>query len=112
MKALKVLRWRAVPFAFALTLGCAACGGSSSGGPPISPEATFKLGPCPADQAEQLAQLNASCGTLTAPENRSNRSEGNVQLPVAIVPSQKQPPDPDPIVYMAGGPGVSEANGS
>ncbi len=107
MKALKVFRWRAVAFAFALTLGCAACGGSSSGGPPISPEATFKPGPCPDDQAAQLAQLNASCGTLTAPENRSNRSEGNVQLPVAIVPSQKQPPDPDPIVYMAGGPGAN-----
>ena len=107
MKALKVLHWRAVTLACALTLGCAACGGSSSGGPPIGAEATFKPGPCPAAQAEQLAQLNASCGTLAAPENRSKRSEGNVQLPVAIIPSQKQPPDPDPIVYMAGGPGAN-----
>jgi pimeloyl-ACP methyl ester carboxylesterase len=107
MKALEVLQLRSFALAFALTLGCAACGGSSSGGPPISPEATFKPGPCPAAQAEQLAQLNASCGTLTAPENRSKRSEGNVQLPVAIIPSQKQPPAPDPIVYMAGGPGAN-----
>jgi pimeloyl-ACP methyl ester carboxylesterase len=52
-----------------------------------------------------LAKLNASCGTLTAPQNRSNPNEGTVELPVAIIPSQTQPAQPDPIVYMAGGPG-------
>jgi pimeloyl-ACP methyl ester carboxylesterase len=42
---------------------------------------------------------------LTAPQNRSKPKEGKVQLPVAIIPSQTAPPQPDPIVYMAGGPG-------
>ena len=32
-----------------------------------TPSDTFKPGPCPAAQAEQLAQLNASCGTLHGP---------------------------------------------
>jgi pimeloyl-ACP methyl ester carboxylesterase len=86
-----------------LALGCVACGGSSHSGGGTS--ATFKKGDCPADQADKLAALGATCGTLTAPQNRGNPKEGKVQLPVAIIPSQTQPPGPDPIVYMAGGPG-------
>ena len=88
-----------------LLLGCAACGsgGSSSSGT----SATFKRGACPAEQATALAKLHASCGTLTAPQNRINPNGGNVQLPVAIIPSQTQPAQPDPIVYMAGGPGAN-----
>ncbi|MGO9453315.1 MAG: alpha/beta fold hydrolase [Candidatus Binataceae bacterium] len=102
------MEWKASVFALLLAIGCAACGSSSSGGPSgTGTSATFKPGPCPADQAAALASLNATCGTLTATENRSNPSEGKVQLPVAIVPSQIQPPEPDPIVYMAGGPGAN-----
>jgi pimeloyl-ACP methyl ester carboxylesterase len=44
---------------------------------------------------------------LTVPENRSKRSEGKVLLAVAILPAKTQPPAPDPIVYMAGGPGAN-----
>ena len=105
---MKLLQWTAVALAFALALGCAACGGgSSSGGSSSGTSATFKAGPCPSPEAQALAALGASCGTLTVPENRSKRSEGKVQLPVAIVPSKTQPPAPDPIVYMAGGPGAN-----
>jgi len=108
MKSCIRLSWRAG--ALALALGCAACGGSSSSGGSSGggTSATFKKGPCPADQQDALAQLNATCGTLTAPQNRSNLKEGKVQLPVAIIPSlSKEPSQPDPIVYMAGGPGAN-----
>jgi len=55
-----------------------------------------------------LAKLNATCGTLTATQNRSNPKDGKVQLPVAIIPAlSKEPKQPDPIVYMAGGPGAN-----
>ena len=55
-----------------------------------------------------MTALNATCGTLTVPENRSNPKEGKVQLAVAIVPSlSKEPSQPDPVVYMAGGPGAN-----
>ena len=108
MKPSGRVKWKASVFALLLAIGCAACGSSSSGGSSgTGTSATFKTGPCPADQADALASLNASCGTLTVPENRSNPSEGKVQLPVAIIPSQKQPADPDPVVYMAGGPGAN-----
>lgn len=108
MKPSRRVKWKASVFALLLAIGCGACGSSSSGGSSgTGTSATFKTGPCPADQADALASLNASCGTLTVPENRSNPSEGKVQLPVAIIPSQKQPADPDPVVYMAGGPGAN-----
>jgi len=108
MKVCERLTWKASALALALALGCAACGGGSSGGSSGSgTSATFKKGACPADQADALAALNATCGTLTAPQNRSKPSEGKVQLPVAIIPSKTQPASPDPVVYMAGGPGAN-----
>ncbi|MGO9605560.1 MAG: alpha/beta fold hydrolase [Candidatus Binataceae bacterium] len=109
MKIRRRVSWRAGALALALALGCAACGGSSSSGGSSGSgtSATFKKGDCPADQAAILANLGATCGTLTATQNRSNRSEGKVQLPVAIIPSQNQPASPDPVVYMAGGPGAN-----
>jgi pimeloyl-ACP methyl ester carboxylesterase len=57
-----------------------------------------------------LAKLNASCGTLTVAENRNSTSQATIQLPVAIIPSVTQPPEPDPIVFMAGGPGQDALN--
>ncbi len=99
------IRWNASVLAF-LLVGCAICGASSAGGSSgFGTPITFKSGACPAEQAKALASLNAACGTLTVPEKRSDPKEGKVQLPVVIVPSQTQPPKPDPVVYMAGGPG-------
>jgi pimeloyl-ACP methyl ester carboxylesterase len=86
----------------ALVICCTTCGASLAGPP------TFKSGPCPADQVKALDSLHAACGTLTVPENRSKPTEqGEVQLPVVIVPSKTQPGEPDPVVYMAGGPGAN-----
>jgi pimeloyl-ACP methyl ester carboxylesterase len=96
-------KWEASVLAFLVVIGGALCGASGRSGTP----ATFKSGPCPADQAKALASLNAACGTLTVPEKRGDPKEAKVQLPVVIVPSKTQPPEPDPIVYMAGGPGAN-----
>jgi pimeloyl-ACP methyl ester carboxylesterase len=93
---------KASVLAFLVAVGCATCGASFAETP-----VSFKSGPCPADQAKALASLNAACGTLTVPENRSKPGEGEVQLPVVTVPSKTQPAAPDPIVYMAGGPGAN-----
>ena len=93
---------KASVLAFLVAVGCATCGASFAETP-----VSFKSGPCPADQAKALASLNAACGTLTVPEKRSKPGEGEVQLPVVIVPSKTQPAAPDPIVYMAGGPGAN-----
>ncbi|MBK8900440.1 MAG: alpha/beta fold hydrolase [Anaerolineaceae bacterium] len=46
------------------------------------------------------------CGYLTVPENRSDLDNGRtVRLHVAIFASESDSPDPDPILYLEGGPG-------
>jgi len=112
-------RWD-VGWVIDLRLACCAlllllAAGCGSGGTPCTscsppPEATFASGPCAPDHAAVLAKLNASCGTLTVAENRNSTSQATIQLPVAIIPSVTQPPEPDPIVFMAGGPGQDALN--
>lgn len=48
---------------------------------------------------------DAECGTLTVPESRSVPNGRTIDLTVAIVPAESSPPRPDPIVWIAGGPG-------
>ena len=96
---------KATVLALLLAIGSATCDASFAGG--SDTPVTFETGPCPAGEANALASLNAVCGTLMVPEKRSDPTEGKVQLPVAIVPSKRQPPEPDPVVYMAGGPGAN-----
>lgn len=103
MNPAKRLSLCAAALALALALGTTGC--SSSGGSGGYLSVTFQQGSCIADHAAALATLNASCGTLTVPQSRSKPGPARVQLPVAIIPSATQPAQPDPIVYMSGGPG-------
>ncbi|MFE7551067.1 alpha/beta fold hydrolase [Streptomyces gardneri] len=79
-------------------------------------DAHFRPGPCPrtADPIPDLAR--ARCGTLTVPEKhrpkgpkgpKESRSHGGrkITLAVAIMPAESSRPSPDPIVWLAGGPG-------
>ncbi|MER7765625.1 alpha/beta hydrolase [Kitasatospora sp. NPDC096140] len=67
--------------------------------------ARFEPGPCPrtADPAPPIE--GARCGTLTVPENRSRHDGRTITLGVEIVPAATGRPAPDPIVWLAGGPG-------
>ncbi|MEU3774618.1 alpha/beta fold hydrolase [Streptomyces sp. NPDC032472] len=67
--------------------------------------ARYEPGPCP-KTAEPIAELKgARCGTLTVPENRAEPNGRTVKLGVAVVPAVAAEPKPDPIVWLAGGPG-------
>src|SRR5215472_93682 len=105
MRAWGSVKGAASVLALLVGIGCATSGASFAAG--SETPVTYKSGPCPAEQAKALASLHAGCGTLTVPENRSTPGEGEVQLPVVIVPSKTQPAAPDPIVYLAGGPGAN-----
>jgi pimeloyl-ACP methyl ester carboxylesterase len=64
----------------------------------------FETAACPrTPNPEDLK--NARCGLLIVPENRSVRNGRTISLAVAILPSQSKPANPDPIVFLAGGPG-------
>lgn len=47
------------------------------------------------------------CGYLTVPENRSLDEGAKIELAVAILRAAGTPVEPDPIAYLAGGPGSS-----
>ena len=63
----------------------------------------FERAGCPAIPVKALA--NASCGYLVVPEDRSQPRGGTIRLIVAIIPARSARPQPDPVVYLAGGPG-------
>src|SRR6266404_5731220 len=64
----------------------------------------FEPAQCPKLQgAETLA--DASCGYLVVPEDRSRPSGRTIRLMVAKHPAQSPEKRPDPVIYLAGGPG-------
>lgn len=68
-------------------------------------DARFTPGPCPKTPEPIEALDDARCGTLTVPENRAEPTGRTIRLAVAIVPAATDDPKPDPIVWLAGGPG-------
>ncbi len=47
------------------------------------------------------------CGTVAVPEERSKVGSRNVGLSFAILRAHSRYPEPDPLVYLEGGPGGS-----
>ena len=102
--------WRS-PTVFALGMFLAiafgARGGSSSNPPLVGAVPRFEPGACPTSLPSIPALAGAECGKLVVPENRQNLNGQTIRLPVARIPSVAQPSNPDPVVYMAGGPGAN-----
>lgn len=45
------------------------------------------------------------CGDLLVPENRSVSNSATIRLHVAVLKSNGEQPEPDPLIYLSGGPG-------
>jgi Predicted hydrolases or acyltransferases (alpha/beta hydrolase superfamily) len=54
---------------------------------------------------------NVECGYLTVPEDRSQSDGSTIRLYVAIFRSPNENPAPDPVIYLAGGPGGNALEG-
>ena len=52
-------------------------------------------------------QVDARCGTLMIPEDRSDPGGRQIELHVAVIPAIKRNPEPDALFMLAGGPGQS-----
>ncbi|MCV7074984.1 alpha/beta hydrolase [Mycobacterium szulgai] len=65
--------------------------------------------PCPTPNFPGMPQAdlgpNYSCGYLTVPESRDNPKSRTIRILVARVKAASATPKPDPIVFLAGGPG-------
>jgi pimeloyl-ACP methyl ester carboxylesterase len=96
-----------------LMIFISACSGPTAispvaGTPTVSlPTPTASSPPGPSIHLEpcQLGSREAQCGTLKVYENRTARSGRMIDLRVAIIKAQSDHPAPDPIFYLAGGPG-------
>jgi len=64
----------------------------------------FEETPCPFDADDEILE-QVRCGFLIVPENRSVSDGRQLRLAVAILKSTNPYPQPDPLVYLTGGPG-------
>jgi pimeloyl-ACP methyl ester carboxylesterase len=117
--------FRSVTITVALLLsGCA----SATLAPTLTPAPTLSLAPTPLptrsparfDKADcavfnptgttnnlpNSAVAAMDCGYLSVPEDRAQTNSPLIQLAVVIVKSTSSNPAPDPVVFLAGGPGV------
>ena len=79
----------------ALTAGCARTG---------RPTVTDRLHPCVTDEGPN----DALCGTLRVFENRQTRTGRQISLNIVVLPAVGSP-SPDPLFFLAGGPGQAAA---
>jgi len=91
--------------AFARILGCivAFC---AAGADSAAPASTLKLAEC---RLEGSA-ASVRCGWMTLPENREAPQGAQVRIHVAVIPSLRATPEPDPLVILTGGPGQAASD--
>jgi len=72
-----------------------------------SPDAAraLALEPCQLGAAGSPSRIDARCGVLRVPEDRGKRGGRSIYLRVAVVPAVSRNPEPDPLVFLTGGPG-------
>jgi pimeloyl-ACP methyl ester carboxylesterase len=68
-------------------------------------QAIDKLTPCKGDNAP----VDAYCGTLSVFENRQTRQGRRIDLNIVVLPALSNDPKPDPLFFLAGGPGQGAA---
>ncbi len=87
-----------------------ACSGSSKPKAVPSPttapyQASFEDAACSFSLPDGQPVEKVRCGFLTVPENRVHPEARSVKLAAAVLKSTAAEPQPDPIVYLSGGPG-------
>ena len=76
--------------------------------PSPAPAATeiIRFAPCRLEHSSRLVSIEAQCGTLRVPEDEARPSGRALQLFVARVPAISGRKAPDPVLLIAGGPGM------
>lgn len=83
-------------------------GGEVEGTDPAAPRRVLPIGgeletvECP---FELETPLEVDCAELTVPESRTGLSDASITLPVAVLRSPAEDVEPDPVVFLQGGPG-------
>ncbi|WP_308910527.1 alpha/beta fold hydrolase [Pseudokordiimonas caeni] len=61
--------------------------------------------PCAFEAAKDVAPDRVKCGVLTVPLDWSGNGTAAARLPVAVIRALSDTPQPDPVVFLSGGPG-------
>ncbi len=71
---------------------------------------TFALQPCDVPGPEENSKVQARCGTLLVPEDRSVKGGRQIPLKIVVFPATGSQKAEDPVFYLAGGPGSAAAS--
>ncbi len=63
--------------------------------------------PCPFEAAQGVDPARLHCGHLVTQLDREQPDLGTVRIPVAVIRTTRPQPRPDPVVFIAGGPGAA-----
>ncbi len=66
---------------------------------------------CSAFEGLDVSGVTVQCGYLIIPENRSNPQSRTIKVAYALVKASGANPQPDPLVFLTGGPGNTAING-
>ncbi len=96
---------------FGLLLALAACSGAPGQAQPTLPVEAIVLEDCQLSAPDVAIRMMAQCGRLAVPENPQAPNGRQIELHLAVIPAISRSPAPDPLVFLAGGPGqaASEA---
>jgi pimeloyl-ACP methyl ester carboxylesterase len=61
--------------------------------------------PCQLSAPGSNERLPAECGSLTVYENYAEQSGRKIELHIAMIPAITRTPEPDPFIFITGGPG-------
>jgi pimeloyl-ACP methyl ester carboxylesterase len=78
---------------------------SCSSGVPTEQARSIVLADCQLSMPGSSIRLDAQCGKLKVYEDRSTSSGRQIELNIAIIPAVSRSPSPDPLFFLAGGPG-------
>jgi pimeloyl-ACP methyl ester carboxylesterase len=91
----------------AVAVGILALCSSTDPAPAQEPLPRLELGECPFEAREWLERQHIECGYLMVPERWDVEGTRALRIAVAVVHSASESPQPDPVVFLAGGPGGS-----
>lgn len=84
-------------------IGCLMTGLVALPDPALAGTGDLEETECPVDTSWTFATID--CYTLTVPESHSRPTGPEIELAVMILRSTSENPEPDPVVYLEGGPG-------
>ncbi|MGA9854550.1 MAG: alpha/beta fold hydrolase [Gammaproteobacteria bacterium] len=74
-------------------------------GIPVGALAALQFIPCQIGAPDSPQHMQAKCTSLTVPEDRAHPSGKTIKLHIAVLRARTGTPDPDPLFFIAGGPG-------